>query len=110
MTPGKSVDRTFCLLRRLEVITASYLLQVLLEFIWFKFEITFKFKVGILFPKADGSCFIFDGTINKTSDVNCVKDLTGPNWDPVYKVAYNKTHVFTCCRDGLIRKYDIGLF
>ena len=84
----------------------SLLLQVL-------FNVKLKFKIDILlfliyvYFKADGSCFSWD--LNEAND--SIVDFTGPDCDPVYKVVYNQTHVFTCCRDGVIRKYNLnGLF
>ena len=61
------------------------------------------FKFDYFDSKGDGSCFVMD-----LKNPRSVVDLTGPNCDPVYKVVSNDTHVFTCCRDGFIRKYDIN--
>uniref|UniRef100_A0A803JQM7 Proteasomal ATPase-associated factor 1 n=1 Tax=Xenopus tropicalis TaxID=8364 RepID=A0A803JQM7_XENTR len=36
-----------------------------------------------------------------------VLQLTGPNRQPVFQVAAWKKLVYTCCRDGFIRKYEI---
>lgn len=64
-------------------------------------------KNGFIASTADGSCFSWD--LNEAND--SIVDFTGPDCDPVYKVVYNQTHVFTCCRDGVIRKYNLnGLF
>jgi len=58
---------------------------------------------GFVATTADGSCFIFDMNAK-----GVVAELTGPDCDPVYKMAHNKSFMFTCCRDGLIRKYDLN--
>lgn len=58
---------------------------------------------GLIISSADGSCFILN-----LADTNNVIELTGPDVDHVYKTSYNKSHVFTCCRDGYIRKYNLS--
>ena len=35
-------------------------------------------------------------------------ELTGPDCDPVYKVATDGTYMYTACRDGGVRKYHMG--
>jgi len=57
---------------------------------------------GLIITTADGSCFIRD--LNNASQII---ELTGPDCDHVYKATYNNTHIFTCCRDGYVRKYDL---
>lgn len=56
---------------------------------------------GFIASTADGSCFTWHFDEN-----NLVIELTGSDCDPVYKIAFNQTHLFTCCRDGFIRKYN----
>jgi len=58
---------------------------------------------GLLVTTADGSCYIR----NLKMKINVI-ELTGPDCDHVYKASYNETHVFTCCRDGFVRKYDLN--
>jgi hypothetical protein len=37
-------------------------------------------------------------------------ELTGPDCDPVYKVAVNDAEeIFSCCRDGIIRRYTLSI-
>lgn len=60
---------------------------------------------GFIATTADGSCF----TANLNKLVGNV-DFIGSDCDPVYKAVSNQTHVFTCCRDGAIRKYNIKQF
>ena len=47
----------------------------------------------------DGSCFytneLFDTTL----------ELSGPDCDPVYRVVTDGQYLYSCCRDGLVRKY-----
>jgi len=50
----------------------------------------------------DGSCSYIDN-----QQEMCV-ELTGPDCDPVYKTSFDGTHIYTCCRDGLIRKYNLA--
>ncbi|CAF0819515.1 unnamed protein product [Brachionus calyciflorus] len=54
---------------------------------------------GFVATTGDGSCFAWN-----FNEANQVIELTGSDCDPVYKVVYNQTHLFTCCRDGFIRK------
>lgn len=57
----------------------------------------------VIITTADGSCFIRD--LNENSSVI---ELTGPDCDHVYKAVCNQTHLYTCCRDGFIRKYELN--
>eukprot|EP00276_Gloeochaete_wittrockiana_P001406 CAMPEP_0184675862 /NCGR_PEP_ID=MMETSP0308-20130426/88039_1 /TAXON_ID=38269 /ORGANISM="Gloeochaete witrockiana, Strain SAG 46.84" /LENGTH=395 /DNA_ID=CAMNT_0027123643 /DNA_START=97 /DNA_END=1284 /DNA_ORIENTATION=+ len=57
----------------------------------------------------DGTCFIFDRESNKVS-----QDFTGPDYEPVYnaKFWHSPEHaggglVYSCSRDGVIRKYSV---
>ena len=64
---------------------------------------------GQYFFVADGSCFTskfnkYMGNLVNTANV----DFVGADCDPVYKAVANQTHLFTCCRDGAIRKYNIA--
>ncbi|XP_053312631.1 proteasomal ATPase-associated factor 1 isoform X2 [Spea bombifrons] len=56
------------------------------------------FQDGYVASQGDGTCFIQRG-----SDI--VLELTEPDCDPVYKAAATDKLIYTCCRDGIIRKY-----
>ncbi|XP_029457974.1 proteasomal ATPase-associated factor 1 isoform X2 [Rhinatrema bivittatum] len=56
-------------------------------------------REGYIASQGDGSCFIIQ------QDLDHVIELTEPDSDPVYKVASWEKLVYTCCRDGIIRKY-----
>ena len=47
----------------------------------------------------DGSCFYTNEAFDTTLE------LSGPDCDPVYKVATDGQYIYSCCRDGCIRKY-----
>ncbi|XP_043929327.1 proteasomal ATPase-associated factor 1 isoform X2 [Protopterus annectens] len=57
------------------------------------------FKDGFMASQGDGSCFLIQ------HDLDHVIELTEPDCDPVYKVAIWEKTVYTCCRDGVVRKY-----
>ncbi|XP_036392649.1 proteasomal ATPase-associated factor 1-like [Megalops cyprinoides] len=59
-------------------------------------------REGFIASQGDGSCFIVQ------QDLDHSIELTGPDADPVYKVAAWEKCIFTCCRDGLVRKYQIS--
>ncbi|KAK3097247.1 hypothetical protein FSP39_008035, partial [Pinctada imbricata] len=59
-------------------------------------------KTGFFTSTGDGSCFYVDG------QYNTMMELTGPDCDPVYKVVCNDTHIYTSCRDGTVRKYNLS--
>ncbi|KAM4701336.1 proteasomal ATPase-associated factor 1 [Discoglossus pictus] len=58
-------------------------------------------REGFIASQGDGSCFIIE------QDCNHMIELTGPDCDPVYKVASSEKLVYTCCRDGIVRKYQL---
>lgn len=60
------------------------------------------FKEGYIVSQGDGSCFIIQ------QDKDHIIELVGADCDPVYKVAVSEKLVYTCCRDGLIRKYHLS--
>ncbi|KAM3933928.1 proteasomal ATPase-associated factor 1 [Leptodactylus fuscus] len=60
------------------------------------------FREGFIASQADGTCFILQ------QDLDRVLELTEPDCDPVYKVAVSEKLVYTCCRDGVIRKYQLA--
>ncbi|XP_028656165.1 proteasomal ATPase-associated factor 1-like [Erpetoichthys calabaricus] len=60
------------------------------------------YQEGFFVSQGDGSCYLIQ------QDFDHVIELTGPDIDPVYKVATWEKCVFTCCRDGYIRKYQLS--
>jgi len=61
--------------------------------------------------KADGNCVLVN-----TKELTLAPDerrvmiaLTGPNCDPVYKLRKDLSHIYTCCRDGVVRKYSLNI-
>lgn len=63
--------------------------------------LSFK-DVGIFVSRADGTVLFLpvNGSSKRIS-------LTGPNCDPIYDMAFNGKYIFTCCRDGVVRQYNI---
>ena len=49
-----------------------------------------------------------DGTVSLDTGSAAVL-LTGPDTDPVYSLASDQHHLYTGCRDGVVRKYDINI-
>ncbi|XP_044142561.1 proteasomal ATPase-associated factor 1 [Bufo gargarizans] len=60
------------------------------------------FREGFIASQGDGTCFILQ------QDLDHVLELTEPDCDPVYKVAVSEKFAYTCCRDGIIRKYQLA--
>ncbi|CAN2391534.1 Proteasomal ATPase-associated factor 1, partial [Pristimantis euphronides] len=60
------------------------------------------FREGFIASQGDGTCFIIQ------QDLDHVLELTEPDCDPVYKVAAFEKWAYTCCRDGIIRKYQLA--
>uniref|UniRef100_A0A8D2J0L6 Proteasomal ATPase-associated factor 1 n=1 Tax=Varanus komodoensis TaxID=61221 RepID=A0A8D2J0L6_VARKO len=60
------------------------------------------YKDGFIASQGDGSCFIMQ------QDLDHVVELTGPDCDPVYKVAVWEKQIYTCCRDSIVRKYQLS--
>lgn len=61
------------------------------------------FAQGYLASFSNGSvCYKNGSQIDDCSTI----ELTGSNLDPIYRIVSDYTDVFTCCRDGKIRKYD----
>lgn len=56
---------------------------------------------GFWSSSGDGTCFY----VNEQCDTTV--ELTGADCDPLYKVVLSDNHVFTSCRDGNIRKYNL---
>eukprot|EP01080_Neovahlkampfia_damariscottae_P012882 gene12882-7303_t len=50
----------------------------------------------------DGSLLLWD-----LKNKEIVIDLVGSNFDPLYDFSIRKNEVFSCCRDGFIRKYFV---
>ncbi|ELK00353.1 Proteasomal ATPase-associated factor 1 [Pteropus alecto] len=61
-----------------------------------------NFRDGFIASQGDGSCFIVQ------QDLDYVIELTGTDCDPVYKVATWEKQIYTCCRDGLVRRYQLS--
>ncbi|ELW71870.1 Proteasomal ATPase-associated factor 1 [Tupaia chinensis] len=61
-----------------------------------------SFRDGFIASQGDGSCFIVQ------QDLDYVIELTGADCDPVYKVATWEKQIYTCCRDGLVRRYQLA--
>lgn len=57
------------------------------------------FHGGVLVGRHDGLCqyYNLDGTSSY--------QLTGSDCDPIYRIAVDSEHMYTACRDGMIRKY-----
>ncbi|XP_070605558.1 proteasomal ATPase-associated factor 1 isoform X1 [Erythrolamprus reginae] len=60
------------------------------------------YKDGFIASQGDGTCFIMQ------QDLDHVVELTGPDCDPVYKVSLWGKEIYTCCRDGLLRRYQLS--
>ncbi|XP_066555451.1 proteasomal ATPase-associated factor 1 [Amia ocellicauda] len=60
------------------------------------------FREGFVVSQGDGGCFILQ------QDMDHIIELTGPDVDPVYKAAAWEKSIFTCSRDGLVRKYQLS--
>ncbi|XP_062590609.1 proteasomal ATPase-associated factor 1-like, partial [Saccostrea cucullata] len=58
---------------------------------------------GFFTGTGDGSCFYTD------SQFHARVELTGSDCDPVYSVKCDGTHVFSACRDSVIRRYRLDL-
>ncbi|KAF2974219.1 hypothetical protein EK904_013677 [Melospiza melodia maxima] len=59
-------------------------------------------KDGFIASQGDGTCFIVQ------QDLDYVLDLTEADCDPVYKVASWEKEIYTCCRDGTVRRYQLS--
>jgi proteasomal ATPase-associated factor 1 len=60
--------------------------------------------------KADGTCVLIDPNLKASSTMNKrLIMLSGPDCDPVYKIKKDLNSIYTCCRDGIIRKYSLNL-
>lgn len=58
-------------------------------------------KNGFFVGRADGTCEFF--SLNDDQTIQ----LTGSDFDPIYCISTDGTHIYTACRDGLIRKYKV---
>jgi len=56
----------------------------------------------ILIGTADGLFFLWD--INSSQ---VTRDFTGSDYEPVYSGQIGGGFVFSCCRDGFLRKYEV---
>ncbi|XP_067995363.1 proteasomal ATPase-associated factor 1 isoform X2 [Melanerpes formicivorus] len=60
------------------------------------------YQDGFVASQGDGTCFIMQ------QDLDHVLDLTEADCDPVYKVASWEKEIYTCCRDGIVRRYQLA--
>uniref|UniRef100_A0A6I8NTM3 Proteasomal ATPase associated factor 1 n=1 Tax=Ornithorhynchus anatinus TaxID=9258 RepID=A0A6I8NTM3_ORNAN len=60
------------------------------------------YRDGFVTSHGDGSCFL------TRQDLDHVVELTGVDCDPVYQVAAWEKQMYTCCRDGLVRRYRLS--
>ncbi|XP_027515840.1 proteasomal ATPase-associated factor 1 isoform X2 [Corapipo altera] len=60
------------------------------------------YQDGFIASQGDGTCFILQ------QDLDYVLDLTEADCDPVYKVASWEKEIYTCCRDGIVRRYQLS--
>ncbi|XP_059152366.1 proteasomal ATPase-associated factor 1-like [Physella acuta] len=59
-------------------------------------------KGGCFVSTGDGSCFHFNERWETTTE------LTGSDCDPIYRVSCDGNFIYTSCRDGCIRKYNLS--
>lgn len=45
-----------------------------------------------------------------SAERDMVMQLTGSDCDPVYKLSKDNSYIYSCCRDGKIRKYSVAHF
>ncbi|KAL1131958.1 hypothetical protein AAG570_011569 [Ranatra chinensis] len=57
---------------------------------------------GFFASRADGSV-VFRSILDSSKYLA----LSGPNYDPVYDISFDGKHLYTSCRDAVIRKYVI---
>ncbi|CAL8110181.1 unnamed protein product [Orchesella dallaii] len=67
-----------------------------------------EFNRSFWAAKSDGTCVLVNPVFTPEKPTKFVQ-LTGPDCDPVYQVKHDGNYIYTACRDGLIRKYSIGL-
>nr|XP_013798799.1 PREDICTED: proteasomal ATPase-associated factor 1 [Apteryx mantelli mantelli] len=60
------------------------------------------YQDGFIASQGDGTCFVVQ------QDLDYVIDLTEADCDPVYKVASWEKQIYTCCRDGMVRRYQLS--
>lgn len=59
-------------------------------------------NIGVFISRADGSVEFMSSKAT-TKRIS----LTGPDFDPVYDMSFDGKHIYTCCRDGVVRMYII---
>ncbi|XP_072037310.1 proteasomal ATPase-associated factor 1-like [Amphiura filiformis] len=59
------------------------------------------FKEGFIAGTGDGSCCYFNPT------TGYLEEFTGSDCDAIYSVGYHGNHLYTACRDHIVRKYQI---
>ncbi|XP_044524055.1 proteasomal ATPase-associated factor 1 [Gracilinanus agilis] len=60
------------------------------------------YRDGFIASQGDGTCFIMQ------QDSDYFIQLTEADCDPVYKVSTWEKQIYTCCRDGLVRRYQLS--
>lgn len=66
------------------------------------------FKNRCLVGRSDGSCSSV--CLDDSNSNNFVtQEFLGPNQDPIYDISMSKDSIYTGCRDGVIRKYNIQM-
>ena len=57
----------------------------------------------------DGSCIVWNnGSLTDSLDSLEVSKLTGPESDPVTSAKMSSGYIYTSCRDGSIRVYNVA--
>lgn len=59
------------------------------------------YKDGLIAGTNDGCCFYFD------LKTGFLQEFTGSDFDPIYSIALHQNHLYTACRDHVIRKYNL---
>lgn len=60
---------------------------------------------GIFVGRTDGTCTYLPFKDSNRSPKRI--QLTGPEYDPIYDIATDGHAIYTACRDGIIRKYNV---
>ncbi|ESO93250.1 hypothetical protein LOTGIDRAFT_232701 [Lottia gigantea] len=60
------------------------------------------YKQGVFIATGDGSCYY----VNEQYDTEV--ELTGSDCDPIYNTSCDDNHIYTACRDGNIRRYNLN--
>lgn len=63
------------------------------------------FKDRVLVGRSDGSCACL--CFDKPNSNLITKEFVGSNHDPIYDISLSKDVIYTACRDGVVRKYQV---